>query len=1040
MKKENKKVYTVANAHLDTIWSWDFEQTVREYIYNTLADNLRLFDKYPEYNFNFEGAYRYELMEEYYPELFAKMKEKVAEGRWNVCGSAYENGDVNIPSPEALFRNFLYGNGYFKDKFGKQSYDIFLPDCFGFGYALPSIARHAGLLGFSTQKLSWGSAYEVPFDIGRWYGVDGSFIYASLKMNKYDRNISKIRKWDFILDKLKNNEQFNLPLTAVYYGTGDRGGAPHERSVRVIQKEVSGNKNSDIEVISANTNEFYKALDSLDSDTKALLPKWDNELLMSTHAVGSYVSRSIGKRWNRKAEELADMAERACVHAYILGREYPSAVLEKAWKRVISHQFHDDITGTSVQRAYRRCWNDYALSINQFENEYVSASKYAASRLDTSWVTGRAVVVNNSLEYERCAVVEIDGNFKGESYILKDKDGNIYPCQKVSRGLLAYIKIKGLSFKAFDLCEGECNAEVVSVSEQGLENEYLTVKINGEGFVSSVYDKELNKELLASPIRLALYDYFGSEHWPAWEIMPENGLENPQYPALTKAEVTTSGCCRGAVRLEYSYKESKFVTVVSLDRGARRVEFQNEIMWHQRHTLAKQEFSLTAENETATFDLGLGAIKRKNRTKQLYEVPAQKWADITDKSGDFGVSLISDSKYSWDKFSDNTLRLTVLHTPMKNYRIDSMQSMMDLGLNLYGFAITAHKGAELSETNRSAREFHQPLTAFIGSVHGGVGSELSLGSVDNAEVTLRALKKAEKGNSVVARFNNTSPEAQRAVFRFNCPVNTADEILASEEKIGKADFNDNSLSIDFSRYAVKSFSLECDINECESTVSAVEFDGNCAVYSANGDKKKDLIPQLGLSLPSELVKGRIYTNGICFELSKDKKALLADGREINLGKEVKRAHLLCACLNGDKSFKINKQPITVNSLTERYGAWDLYDYGETAYIKGGKLGFEFTHCHSQKGDEIARGLYFWVVSVDTENGVLSLPDDRDLLIIAISADSKNEDFALATALSDRVEKREFTFKMSPEELKLYKKYKRYSKMNDKGRYLSTKNK
>ena len=122
-----KKIYTVATAHLDTVWSWDFETTVSKYIYNTLVDNFKLFKKYPTYTFSFEGSYRYELMEEYYPELFDKMKEYIKEGRWNVCGSSFENGDVNIPSPEALFRNILFGNSYFDKKFGNREKGCFQP-------------------------------------------------------------------------------------------------------------------------------------------------------------------------------------------------------------------------------------------------------------------------------------------------------------------------------------------------------------------------------------------------------------------------------------------------------------------------------------------------------------------------------------------------------------------------------------------------------------------------------------------------------------------------------------------------------------------------------------------------------------------------------------------------------------------------------------------------------------------------------------------------------------------------------------------------
>ena len=202
-----KKIYTVATSHLDTVWSWDFETTVSQYIYNTLVDNFKLFEKYPSYKFSFEGSYRYELMEEYYPELFDKMKDYIAKGRWNVCGSAFENGDTNIPSPEALFRKILLVNYYFDEKFGKRSVDIYLPDCFGFGWALPAIERHSNLMGFTTQKLAWGSAYGIPFEIGKWQGVDSSEVYASINPHDYYYTLTKLRDWDFVLNKFKVNEK-----------------------------------------------------------------------------------------------------------------------------------------------------------------------------------------------------------------------------------------------------------------------------------------------------------------------------------------------------------------------------------------------------------------------------------------------------------------------------------------------------------------------------------------------------------------------------------------------------------------------------------------------------------------------------------------------------------------------------------------------------------------------------------------------------------------------------------------------------------------
>ena len=187
---QKKKAYAVSTAHLDTVWRWDLRKTIEEYLPDTLRKNFDLIERYPDYCFNFEGAFRYQLIEEYYPLAFAEIQNLVKRGNWYPAGACYENGDVNIPSPEALFRNILLGNRYFQEKFGVQSKDIFLPDCFGFGQALPSVMKYAGLLGFTTQKLSWGSAYGVPFTLGYWQGVDGSRVLACPNARSYRSKFS----------------------------------------------------------------------------------------------------------------------------------------------------------------------------------------------------------------------------------------------------------------------------------------------------------------------------------------------------------------------------------------------------------------------------------------------------------------------------------------------------------------------------------------------------------------------------------------------------------------------------------------------------------------------------------------------------------------------------------------------------------------------------------------------------------------------------------------------------------------------------------
>ena len=349
MKKNKPKIYTAATAHLDTLWLWPLEETINNYIPDTIKSNFSLLEEYPEYKFNFEGSYRYELIKEYYPEDFEKIRSYAKDGRWHPCGACYENGDVNIPSPEALTRNILYGNGFFEKEFGVHSNDIFLPDCFGFGKALPSVAAHSGLTGFSTGKLFWGCAVDVPFDTGKWLGPDGKGIWAALMPFSYTTAFGRMEKAKRVHDKIENNKKKNLPdLTLAYHGIGDRGGAPCKSSVKNVVEAQRNNESSEFEVYSATTKEFFDAIDNLPEEEKSRLPVYDGEFLLTAHGAGSYTSRTVTKRWNRRCELLADAAERFASAALVNGLiKYPQYSIDTAWKKTITHHFHDDITGTS---------------------------------------------------------------------------------------------------------------------------------------------------------------------------------------------------------------------------------------------------------------------------------------------------------------------------------------------------------------------------------------------------------------------------------------------------------------------------------------------------------------------------------------------------------------------------------------------------------------------------------------------------------------------------------------------------------------------
>src|SRR3984885_12282507 len=183
--KKTPPLYVVGYAHLDTEWNWDYVTTIGQYLPRTMLDNFRLFEKYPHYIFNFTGANRYMMMKEYYPKDYQKLKEYIAAGRWYPAGSSMEEGDANMPSGEALIRQVLYGNEFFRKEFGVASAEFMLPDCFGFQASLPSVLAHCGVKGFSMQKLTWGSAVGIPFNVGVWVGPDGKSVVAALNPLSY---------------------------------------------------------------------------------------------------------------------------------------------------------------------------------------------------------------------------------------------------------------------------------------------------------------------------------------------------------------------------------------------------------------------------------------------------------------------------------------------------------------------------------------------------------------------------------------------------------------------------------------------------------------------------------------------------------------------------------------------------------------------------------------------------------------------------------------------------------------------------------------
>ena len=1027
--QKQKKVFTVATAHLDTIWNWSLERTIGTCIKKTLLDNFKLFEKYPDYTFNFEGAYRYELMEEYYPELFEKMKEYVKQGRWYPCGSSYENGDVNVPSPEALFRNILLGNGYFDKKFGMRSKDIFLPDCFGFGWHLPAVMRHANLIGFSTQKLTWGSVHGIPFNLGKWYGSNGDFVYGSIDMGSYGNTLKEIRNFNFVRTRLEKNKQYGIDAVAIYHGTGDMGGAPEEKSVACVEKEMADNAKNDIKVLSSRIDDVYEYLKELDDSYLAKLPEHRSELTLVYHGVGSYTSRAIGKRWNKRNEILADVAERTSVAASLLGeKEYPAENLTKNWKRVITHQFHDDITGTSLQHLYKRCWNDYMVSLNGFSQEIDSSVAAIARRMNTEG-EGTPVIVCNSLEKKKSGAVKVTVPVAHKNFTVLNAKGEAVPShveeKKNGSSTVVFIAtIAPFGVEKYTVLPAEAPYEnkVLSVTDNSLENGKYRVRLDENGDICSVYDKSLQKELLSRPIRYDVFKYKGSKEYPAWEIPYEAcNKKAPEHPSFVGSRVLEKGAARVAVEVTQKYGDSLFTSVISLENGGDRVDVKCETDWRSFRRLLKLDFGLTCAAPEATFDLGIGAIKRGNNKKNCYEMSAQNWADLS--ANGYGVSILSECKYGWDKPADDTLRLTVLHTPLYYFHMkDSQQHKMELGLNRYGYAIFSHAGEAGADTQEEAKRYLTPLPAYLPSKHeGDLGADFAYCDFDEKGVFVNCVKKAEDTDEIVVRFVECGGAPHEKIsFGIAGGILSAREIFASEEEIGPASVENGKLLFDLKPYEIKSFALALPKTEITASCGAsIDLPNVVKVSTPNENRVAASLPGSEESIPEELWKDVLYSGGKKFSM---KGAVACNGQKIVLPDGAKNVSLIMTSLDAARSATVlvggAKQTLNVAGCHERIGAWDLISSEETAHIRTDHVAYEFTHTHSPKGDNIAKQFYLFRYDLPCDGAnELVLPDDEKILLFAATCDKEDKICTPCDILFDTVEKRPFDYKLD-----LYTRY------------------
>jgi len=1109
-------LYVVPYAHLDTQWRWDYPTTIREYLPKTIRDNFALFEKYPNYIFNFSGSNRYRMIKEYYPADYEKVKKYIAAGRWFPSGSSVEENDVNSPSAESIIRQVLYGTQFFTREFGKTSAEYMLPDCFGFPASLPSILNHAGVKYFSTQKLSssWQPAAKVggpdspektpdgiPFNVGVWEGPDGNSIVAALNPGSYSQSVTyDITKTpppppepaagqqparplvDWPSRIALNGQVTGLFTDYMYYGTGDTGGTPTEASVKLMEAILTKGRialpnpfaarggpgaaqrppaspspevqvgDGPVRVIQGTAEQMFL---SIKPEQWARLPRYKGDLELINHSAGSITSQAYVKRWNRHNELLADAAERASVAAaWLGGRPYPMARLNDAWTLVMGAQFHDIIPGTSIPKAYEYAWNDQVLAMNQFAGVLTSATEAVASSLDTQ-ATGIPVVVFNPLNVARQDVVEAAVMFPGgapKGVRVIGPGGIDVPAQLTAAGRVLFLaRMPSVGYAVYEVrptdgvtpppqkaAVAKAPAPALSASDSSLENDVYRLKIDQNGDISSLFDKGLKKELLAAPARLEIKTD-NPRNWPAWNMDWEDQTRAPRayVHGPAKVRVVENGPVRVAIEVTRETEGSTFVQTIRLSAGdgGSRVEIANAIDWMTKEAHLKAVFPLTASNPNATYNWDIGTIERPTDQERQFEVASHQWFDLTDKTGTYGVTVLSDSKIASDKPADNTLRLTLVRTPGIRGGYDD-QSSQDLGHHEFLYGLAGHAGDwRQGQTDWQAQRLNAPLLAFETAPHAGaLGKSFSLLTSSSKRVRVLAIKKAEQSDETIVRVVELDGRPAKSVqFKFATPLAAAREVNGVENRVGDASVVKGDLVADFTPYQVRTFAVT--LGAAPATVArpasqAVTLTFDQAVASLDHSVSGGRFDSGGRSLPAEMLPATLPYAGITFRLGPASgfNATVARGQTVPLPAGAFTRVYLLAAAEGDQkaTFRVGATPVdlTIQDWGGYIGQWDnriwksheevapprqgqpapapgtpprmrtVTEYAglTPGFIKRTPVAWFASHRHASDGSNDAYAysyLYAYAIDVPAGATTLTLPVNERIKILAVTVSNES---------------------------------------------------
>ncbi len=784
------RMSAVGHAHIDLAWLWRLRHA-RDKAARTFSTAMHLMREYPEYRFSHSSPQLFKFLKEDYPDLFARVKEHMARGQWEITGGMWVEADTNIPSGEALVRQFLLGQRYLQQEFGAISRLLWLPDVFGYSWALPQIALQSGIEAFLTSKISWSQYNRFPYDTFRWRGSDGSELLTyfvttpsdDLSHYTYNGQLSPRDvkgTWDFYNQKEANQELLTL------FGWGDGGGGPTRQmleSGRALQA-LPGFPQVRQEL----AEDFFTRLAQRLAGQR--LPVWDGELYLELHR-GTYTSQAANKRANRLAEQVYHNAEWLSALAGAVGAaaHYPARALREGWEKLLLNQFHDILPGSSIREVYEDSQADYAFVLARGEQAWAAAQDAVQGALA---LPRDAVVVYNPLCWERGGLFMLPASAVPPQQTVAGGGGRPLPVQAVGEGDHAMLlvglppesAVPSLGYAAYPLIAAPAAAEAahepaLTVTPGQMENRFVRLTLNERGQLTSVWDKgyagSSGRELLAGRGNVLQVFVDRPLKFDAWDIDIFYQEKMHEVNELLEAVVEETGPLRGVLRLRWRFLDSTITQRITLYGHSPRIDFRTEVDWQEKQLLLKAAFPVAIRATQATYEIQFGAIERPthwNTSWDLarFEVAAQRWADLSE--GGYGVALLNDCKYGYD-VKDNVMRLTLIKSAIRP------DALADKGRHQFTYSLLPHEGGwREGNVVREAAALNNPLQAAVArraasppASEPGLPQAFSFAAVDARHVFIDTVKQAEDGDGWIVRLYEGHQQRNRAVkLSFGLPL------------------------------------------------------------------------------------------------------------------------------------------------------------------------------------------------------------------------------------------------------------------------------